>query len=83
MSEQTASDSWLPTGWTCAACGGENPAGTRFCGHCGTPGGVKEEEAPDPWRRGFTRRSPTTFSFDAASASTSAGCASGSGTASR
>jgi adenylate cyclase len=22
-------------GWTCAACGGENPAGTRFCGHCG------------------------------------------------
>src|ERR1044071_5069931 len=22
-------------GWTCATCGGENPAGTRFCGHCG------------------------------------------------
>ncbi|HVF75188.1 MAG TPA: adenylate/guanylate cyclase domain-containing protein [Acidimicrobiales bacterium] len=23
--------------WGCAACGGENPGGTRFCGHCGTP----------------------------------------------
>src|SRR5947209_1941005 len=21
--------------WTCTACGGENPEGTRFCGHCG------------------------------------------------
>src|SRR5918912_2213403 len=21
--------------WTCAVCGGVNPAGTRFCGHCG------------------------------------------------
>jgi adenylate cyclase len=25
--------------WTCAACGGDNPEGTRFCGHCGTPAG--------------------------------------------
>src|SRR5947207_14619649 len=24
-------------GWTCAACGGDNPDGTRFCGHCGAP----------------------------------------------
>ena len=23
--------------WTCPACGGENPEGMRFCGHCGTP----------------------------------------------
>jgi adenylate cyclase len=24
-------------GWTCASCGGENPEGTKFCGHCGLP----------------------------------------------
>ncbi len=23
--------------WRCAACGGENPADTKFCGHCGAP----------------------------------------------
>lgn len=23
------------TGWTCTSCGGENPEGMRFCGHCG------------------------------------------------
>jgi adenylate cyclase len=23
------------TTWACSACGGANPAGTRFCGHCG------------------------------------------------
>src|SRR4051795_6205179 len=23
--------------WTCASCGGDNPDGTRFCGHCGAP----------------------------------------------
>src|SRR5919199_4935605 len=23
--------------WSCAACGGENPDGMRFCGHCGSP----------------------------------------------
>src|ERR671934_2701778 len=22
--------------WVCGACGGENPEGMRFCGHCGT-----------------------------------------------
>src|SRR5437879_5271461 len=22
--------------WSCGACGGANPEGTRFCGHCGT-----------------------------------------------
>lgn len=26
-------------GWGCGACGGANPDGTRFCGHCGTPSG--------------------------------------------
>jgi class 3 adenylate cyclase/tetratricopeptide (TPR) repeat protein len=25
--------------WTCQACGGENPEGMRFCGHCGNPAG--------------------------------------------
>src|SRR5918995_3205908 len=24
-------------GWTCASCGGVNPEGTKFCGHCGSP----------------------------------------------
>src|SRR5256885_17236016 len=23
--------------WACASCGGDNPEGTRFCGHCGAP----------------------------------------------
>jgi adenylate cyclase len=23
--------------WVCSACGGENPGGMQFCGHCGTP----------------------------------------------
>ncbi len=23
--------------WQCASCGGENPDGMRFCGHCGSP----------------------------------------------
>jgi adenylate cyclase len=23
--------------WTCVSCGGENPEGTKFCGHCGSP----------------------------------------------
>ena len=26
--------------WACAACGGENPEGMRFCGHCGSPAEV-------------------------------------------
>ena len=24
-------------GWTCSSCGGTNPEGMRFCGHCGAP----------------------------------------------
>lgn len=28
-------------GWRCAGCGGENVEGTRFCGHCGAPGGAQ------------------------------------------
>jgi len=31
--------------WTCSACNGENPAGTRFCGQCGTAADV-------PWSCG-------------------------------
>ena len=30
--------------WSCSDCGGENPGGTRFCGHCGRP---RAAEAPD------------------------------------
>src|SRR5439155_21117989 len=32
--------------WMCAACGRENPEGTRFCGHCGTPAGAQPADAP-------------------------------------
>ena len=28
--------------WTCASCGGANPDGTKFCGHCGSPADVGE-----------------------------------------
>jgi uncharacterized membrane protein YvbJ len=28
--------------WTCASCGGANPDGTKFCGHCGSPAEVGE-----------------------------------------
>ena len=34
-------------GWACRSCHGENPHGTRFCGHCGTPNTEAEREAPD------------------------------------
>src|SRR5436309_8444227 len=36
--------------WACRACGGENPEGMRFCGHCGAPAKAVEPEpatAPD------------------------------------
>src|SRR5213594_3027748 len=36
--------------WTCAACGGENPEGTRFCGHCGAP--AAEPEVSEEHLRG-------------------------------
>src|SRR5919201_6581209 len=32
-------------GWTCSGCGGTNPEGTRFCGHCGRA--VAVEAAPE------------------------------------
>ena len=25
--------------WACGACGGSNPEGMKFCGHCGAPAG--------------------------------------------
>src|SRR5438876_8244902 len=31
--------------WSCGACGGENPEGMRFCGHCGAPAAA-EASAP-------------------------------------
>jgi adenylate cyclase len=32
--------------WVCGACGGENPEGTRFCGHCGAARSDAAEAAP-------------------------------------
>jgi adenylate cyclase len=29
--------------WACEACGGENPHGMRFCGHCGAPAATPEQ----------------------------------------
>src|SRR5215204_307639 len=47
------------TTWSCASCGGENPGGTRFCGHCGaaaatsTPGTTPAAPpGADPGRAG-------------------------------
>jgi adenylate cyclase len=34
-------------GWVCQFCTGENPAGTRFCGHCGQPAPVETAQAPE------------------------------------
>ncbi|MCW2635093.1 MAG: hypothetical protein JWQ99_1460 [Blastococcus sp.] len=35
--------------WRCLGCGGDNPDGFRFCGHCGTPsGGDGSPTAPGP-----------------------------------
>jgi adenylate cyclase len=34
--------------WTCAACGGENPEGMRFCGHCGAAAAAAGDEAAPP-----------------------------------
>src|SRR5438067_120569 len=30
--------------WICAGCGGENPSGTRLCGHCGAPAAAAAPE---------------------------------------
>jgi adenylate cyclase len=35
-------------GWTCAACHGDNPAGTRFCGHCGAAADAAAATTPEP-----------------------------------
>jgi adenylate cyclase len=35
-------------GWTCAACGGDNPPGTRFCGHCGAAADAAPTATPEP-----------------------------------
>src|SRR5919204_4865628 len=32
--------------WSCGACGGENPEGMRFCGHCGAKAEAAAETAP-------------------------------------
>jgi adenylate cyclase len=31
--------------WSCASCDGENPDGTRFCGHCGAPAATEATTA--------------------------------------
>lgn len=33
--------------WSCGACGGENPEGMRFCGHCGAPAEAKPSAPAD------------------------------------
>jgi adenylate cyclase len=33
--------------WTCSSCGGENPEGMRFCGHCGAAAEAAASSAPD------------------------------------
>jgi adenylate cyclase len=33
----------MPETWVCSACGGENPEGMRFCGHCGAPVAAAEQ----------------------------------------
>src|SRR5205823_9012610 len=32
--------------WACTVCGGENPQGMRFCGHCGAPAVENAESVP-------------------------------------
>src|SRR5437764_3852004 len=32
--------------WACGTCGGENPEGMRFCGHCGVPSGNVAQAPP-------------------------------------
>lgn len=32
--------------WACAACGGDNPEGMRFCGHCGAPASGADPARP-------------------------------------
>jgi class 3 adenylate cyclase/tetratricopeptide (TPR) repeat protein len=32
--------------WACASCGGDNPEGMRFCGHCGAPAEAATATAP-------------------------------------
>src|SRR5690348_1125623 len=34
-------------GWTCATCGGENPSGTRLCGHCGAAAEAAPAATPE------------------------------------
>jgi adenylate cyclase len=34
--------------WKCAACGGENQTGTRFCGHCGAARGTSGQPVGQP-----------------------------------
>jgi adenylate cyclase len=34
--------------WACTACGGENPEGMKFCGHCGAKAEAAAEAAPFP-----------------------------------
>ena len=34
--------------WACATCGGENPEGMRFCGHCGARCSLATPAEPEP-----------------------------------
>ena len=33
--------------WACSSCGGDNPDGMRFCGHCGAAAGTPEDSGAD------------------------------------
>src|SRR5437763_12310174 len=48
-------------GWTCAACGGENPEGTRFCGHCGATADAAPDEAAATTREQDTAQALRNF----------------------
>ena len=52
------------TTWSCASCGGENPGGTRFCGHCGAAAASAGGIAPaEPDRAAAGQVSDTLRSF--------------------
>ena len=48
-------------GWTCTACGGENPHGTRFCGHCGAAADAAANEASPITREQDTAQALRSF----------------------
>ncbi|MEO7117418.1 MAG: BREX system ATP-binding domain-containing protein, partial [Candidatus Limnocylindrales bacterium] len=55
------------TDWTCPHCGGSNPDGMRFCGHCGKPReAAAEPTAAEPTAADSTAAEPTAADSTAA-----------------